>query len=456
MASPVDHLREQRADRECGAGDDERVRPLGLAGWPGLRAGAATAPARRCRAPGSSAPRPSRARPSATASASGGTTRRRRARRRACRPCRPWLRPCPPGCRACRHPSRLLCRPSSALRGWLLAGRDAPDPRRGAPRDHRRDGADGAVEGHPESLPKHAFNFATAGPRQTWKAPARCRCRVPKARAPAPDPEPDCAPSAGDAARARSARSPRPAASSRRRRSHATCASSGSRRCRTRWDGRATCSPAGRRDLRRREALAAILGQYGHGVTAAQNLVVIRSELGSAPAIARALDRVEHPLVVGTLAGDDTCLVIARGRRRRGDAGARAVRYGQIGRVGADLGARRHLAVLVEPLEPSASRSSSTRPSVIVPHALGRDVARLARSSPGVTASPLKMSLPVSPTTSCTLPSSSPSEPTTCQPFSIRSHETGSAAQTAFPSTYQTGPCVATLCVSESARRIET
>jgi transcriptional regulator of arginine metabolism len=61
-----------------------------------------------------------------------------------------------------------------------------------------------------------------------------------------------------------------------------------------------------------RETLASILGQFGHRVTAAQNLVVLQSELGSAPAIARALDRVEHPLVVGTLAGDDTVLVIAR------------------------------------------------------------------------------------------------------------------------------------------------
>jgi transcriptional regulator of arginine metabolism len=60
------------------------------------------------------------------------------------------------------------------------------------------------------------------------------------------------------------------------------------------------------------EALAAILGQFAHRVTAAQNVVVIQSQLGSAPAIARALDRLEHPLVVGTLAGDDTCLVIAR------------------------------------------------------------------------------------------------------------------------------------------------
>ena len=61
-----------------------------------------------------------------------------------------------------------------------------------------------------------------------------------------------------------------------------------------------------------REALAAILAQHAHAVTPAQNIVVIRAELGSAPAIARALDRLEHPLVVGTLAGDDTCLVVAR------------------------------------------------------------------------------------------------------------------------------------------------
>jgi len=59
------------------------------------------------------------------------------------------------------------------------------------------------------------------------------------------------------------------------------------------------------------EALAAILGRYGRDVTAAQNVVVIRTEVGTAGAIARALDRAGHPLVVGTLAGDDTCLVIA-------------------------------------------------------------------------------------------------------------------------------------------------
>jgi transcriptional regulator of arginine metabolism len=61
-----------------------------------------------------------------------------------------------------------------------------------------------------------------------------------------------------------------------------------------------------------RTALGAVLGQFGRSVTAAQNIVVVQSELGSAPAIARALDRVEHGRVVGTLAGDDTCLVITR------------------------------------------------------------------------------------------------------------------------------------------------
>lgn len=58
------------------------------------------------------------------------------------------------------------------------------------------------------------------------------------------------------------------------------------------------------------DALASILGRHGRRVSAAQNIVVIRTELGTAGAIARALDRSEHPLVVGTLAGDDTCLVI--------------------------------------------------------------------------------------------------------------------------------------------------
>jgi transcriptional regulator of arginine metabolism len=69
---------------------------------------------------------------------------------------------------------------------------------------------------------------------------------------------------------------------------------------------------AGRRRQDPRDALAAVLSQFGRRTTVAQNLVVVHSELGSAPAIARAIDRTEHPRVVATLAGDDTCLVVTR------------------------------------------------------------------------------------------------------------------------------------------------
>lgn len=71
--------------------------------------------------------------------------------------------------------------------------------------------------------------------------------------------------------------------------------------------------PAGRaRSGDPREAVRRILEEFGRRATAAENLVVLQSELGSAPAIARALDRLAHPRIVGTLAGDDTVLVIAR------------------------------------------------------------------------------------------------------------------------------------------------
>ncbi len=63
------------------------------------------------------------------------------------------------------------------------------------------------------------------------------------------------------------------------------------------------------------EALTAILGQFGRRASPAGNIVVLHSELGSAPAIARALDQLEHARIVGTLAGDDTVLVVAPSER---------------------------------------------------------------------------------------------------------------------------------------------
>jgi transcriptional regulator of arginine metabolism len=71
-------------------------------------------------------------------------------------------------------------------------------------------------------------------------------------------------------------------------------------------------APHRQRRVDPRESLAGVLRQFAGEAVPAQNLVVITSELGTAPAIARALDRIEHELVVGTVAGDDTVLVITK------------------------------------------------------------------------------------------------------------------------------------------------
>jgi transcriptional regulator of arginine metabolism len=46
-----------------------------------------------------------------------------------------------------------------------------------------------------------------------------------------------------------------------------------------------------------------------------QQLVVVRTGRGQAQALAESLDRASLPEVVGTIAGDDTILVVARGAR---------------------------------------------------------------------------------------------------------------------------------------------
>ena len=61
-----------------------------------------------------------------------------------------------------------------------------------------------------------------------------------------------------------------------------------------------------------RSALAAVFSQFVESVTAAENIVVVVAERGAAPAVARALDRVDHARIVGTLEGDDTCLVVSQ------------------------------------------------------------------------------------------------------------------------------------------------
>lgn len=54
-----------------------------------------------------------------------------------------------------------------------------------------------------------------------------------------------------------------------------------------------------------------VAAEFLQDVRVAQNLIVLRTSPGNANALAVAMDKEEWPEVVGTLAGDDTVLVIA-------------------------------------------------------------------------------------------------------------------------------------------------
>ena len=66
-------------------------------------------------------------------------------------------------------------------------------------------------------------------------------------------------------------------------------------------------APLGREDELRR-----VLQEFALGIVASGNLVVVRTPPGAANAVAQVLDRVEIDDVIGTVAGDDTILVVAR------------------------------------------------------------------------------------------------------------------------------------------------
>ncbi|MBM3780336.1 MAG: arginine repressor [Acidobacteria bacterium] len=62
--------------------------------------------------------------------------------------------------------------------------------------------------------------------------------------------------------------------------------------------------------------LGRALAEYLSSAEAVQQLVVLRTGPGQAPLLGLAIDRARLAGVVGTLAGDDTILVIARGPRQ--------------------------------------------------------------------------------------------------------------------------------------------
>jgi transcriptional regulator of arginine metabolism len=59
-----------------------------------------------------------------------------------------------------------------------------------------------------------------------------------------------------------------------------------------------------------------LIREFAFAVTAAQNLVVVRTSAGSAQPVAAAIDAEEWPEVLGTIGGDDTILLVAENNKQ--------------------------------------------------------------------------------------------------------------------------------------------
>jgi transcriptional regulator of arginine metabolism len=70
-------------------------------------------------------------------------------------------------------------------------------------------------------------------------------------------------------------------------------------------------------------ALAELLASFGLRVRRAQNLLVLITVMGSAQPVAAALDYAEIPEIVGTVAGDNTVLIICENNTRASALGER-------------------------------------------------------------------------------------------------------------------------------------
>ncbi len=70
-------------------------------------------------------------------------------------------------------------------------------------------------------------------------------------------------------------------------------------------------------------ALSEILASFGLRIKQAQHMLVLITVMGSAQPVAAALDYAELPEVVGTIAGDNTVLIVCPDKRRAGALGER-------------------------------------------------------------------------------------------------------------------------------------
>jgi transcriptional regulator of arginine metabolism len=104
-------------------------------------------------------------------------------------------------------------------------------------------------------------------------------------------------------------------------------------------------------------ALAALLPQLFLGLEGTGVLAVLKTRRGSAQPIAEALDAERWPDILGTIAGDDTILIITRAEpaRRRVERRLRELAGPGVGTV--RNGARARAAVPASPLPPTPSRA---------------------------------------------------------------------------------------------------
>ena len=60
------------------------------------------------------------------------------------------------------------------------------------------------------------------------------------------------------------------------------------------------------------QAASHVMRDFVRSVAVAQNIVVVRCEIGTANTVARQIDNLNHTDVIGTLAGDDTVLTLTK------------------------------------------------------------------------------------------------------------------------------------------------
>lgn len=76
------------------------------------------------------------------------------------------------------------------------------------------------------------------------------------------------------------------------------------------------------------DACGRMLREFGRGFSVAQNLLVLRCDPGTAPGMGRVIDELDHELILGCVAGDDTVILVAKDGAAAEVVGAYLTRLG--------------------------------------------------------------------------------------------------------------------------------